>query len=220
VAEPRATTIWLARHASTAWTGVRWCGRADPELDDRGVPEAERIAIRLASRLPTGTAPLIVASPARRTVATARAIAAATGGAVDTDADLLEVDVGAVEGLAFAEVEAAHPEVVAALVAGERELDWPGGETAAALRERAARAWARLLARPVTAGHLVVVSHGGLLRQVLRLALPDGPEPDGWFRPASALRLDRAADPLVGWLVADRLDADPEPDATAAAASR
>src|SRR6185369_1754664 len=65
--------IWLVRHASTAWTGVRWCGRADPPLDAQGDAEAAALARGLGPELPASTT--ILASPAERALATARALA-------------------------------------------------------------------------------------------------------------------------------------------------
>lgn len=44
--------VWLVRHASTAWSGQRWCGRTDLPLSQAGREEAERLAGRLAEVLP------------------------------------------------------------------------------------------------------------------------------------------------------------------------
>jgi hypothetical protein len=86
------TRVWLVRHAPTAWTGRRYCGRADPALSDEGVHVAGAVAAALADEVPPGTP--IWASPARRARATADAIAAAVAGSVEVVDDLAEVDVG------------------------------------------------------------------------------------------------------------------------------
>src|SRR4051812_7747117 len=77
--------IVLVRHASTSWSGRRYCGRSGPPLSAVGEAEAADLAERLAPDLTPATR--IVSSPSRRAVATGRAIAAAAGGlTVDHDA--------------------------------------------------------------------------------------------------------------------------------------
>ena len=39
--------VWLVRHASTDWTGQRWCGTTDLPLNEQGLAEAEQLATRL-----------------------------------------------------------------------------------------------------------------------------------------------------------------------------
>ena len=56
--------VWLVRHASTDWSGKRWCGRTDLRLSAEGAVEAEALAIKLAAELPANV--VIVSSPARR----------------------------------------------------------------------------------------------------------------------------------------------------------
>jgi broad specificity phosphatase PhoE len=189
-------TIWLVRHASTDWTGKRWCGRADPPLTDAGRAEAAALGERLAPRL--GGRVLVRSSPLRRALATADAIASSSGDgdprrAVVVDPDLVEVDVGEAEGLAFDDIAARFPAIASLLIAGRRDVDWPGGEAADALRARVDAAWAA--ARTADADTVVLVSHGGVLRTLVdALVAPEGwPDPIG---PASEIRVDRAAD---GW---------------------
>lgn len=154
--------ILLVRHASTAWTGRRWCGRADPPLNAAGRREAAELATVLATELSTST--VLRSSPARRARSTAAAVAAA-GLRVDIDHDLVEVDMGAADGLTWAEIERRHPDVAAAILAGD-PVDWPGGESHIALATRVARAASRITAiareRPV-----VIVSHGWVLDRLL-----------------------------------------------------
>jgi broad specificity phosphatase PhoE len=160
-----AHPVWLVRHAPTSWTGRRWCGRADPPLSRSGRAVAARVAAELGLELPDGI--VIRSSPARRARSTAEAIAGA-GRPVVPDDDLLEVDVGAVEGLTWDEVSAAHPDLAAAILAGGA-VDWPGGEPRADVEIRARRA-ARRIALAAAEGPVVVVSHGALI-QALRMAL-------------------------------------------------
>jgi len=174
--------IWLVRHAPTAWTGQRWCGRSDPELTPSGVAAAATLAAELAVEVPTGA--VVVTSPLRRALATADAIAAAVGAAVVLDPDLIEVDFGSVDGLTWDELAATHAALANAILAGD-DPDWPDGERAEDVTRRARAASTRIvdLAR---SGPVVVVSHGGLLRALAAALGGDAAH----LAPASAIRLE------------------------------
>ena len=158
--------VFLVRHADTAWTGRRYCGRTDPPLTDLGILAANRLAATLAPTLPMGIR--IVSSPSRRARQTAEAIAAAVVPAsIEIDARWAEVDFGIAEGVTYEELERIAPDLASALLGGDVEIDWPGGETAASLATRVEAAW-----RDVRASdrHTLVVSHGGPLRRAIALA--------------------------------------------------
>ena len=128
------------------------------------------------SRRPLPAGIRIVTSPSRRAHDTAAILAArARAGASSTiDERWLEADVGDAEGLTFDEVAARYPALAAQLAAGEAEIDWPGGETAAALRERVAAAWAAVLAdRPPDGRRLARRDRSGS-----RMALATGGRPE------------------------------------------
>jgi broad specificity phosphatase PhoE len=168
--------VWLVRHAPTSWTGRRWCGRADPPLNRSGRAAAVDLARRLAGELPPDT--VVWTSPARRARATALAIATEVGLATAVDPDLVEVDVGLAEGLTWDEMTERLPDVAAAILRGE-PVNWPGGESRAAVRERAQEVVTRLAAAAV-GQPVVVVSHGAFLHAVVaalveRAAGPDAP---------------------------------------------
>jgi probable phosphoglycerate mutase len=175
---------WLVRHASTAWTGSRWLGNRDLPLTAVGRAEASAAADRLAAVVPSGTG--VVSSPARRALETAAPIAERLRVRVRVDPDLREVDVGRAEGLTWDEVRRDLPDLAAALVEA-RPLDWPGGESAAALRSRVGNAWARIAARREPA--VVVVGHAGVIAAILASLLP-GSDPT-WLGPAAAVRLQQ-----------------------------
>ncbi len=190
--------LWLIRHASTEWSGERWCGLTDLSLPAAGVAEAELLANRLATELPSRVA--LVSSPARRAQQTAERIAQAMrrradaedGVEVDIDDGLQEVDFGRAEGCTWADLERRLPRLAAALAAGASEVDWPDGETALAVRRRVGAAWQRLVERdrPV-----VAVCHGGVIRAILAgLGLGLGPEQRWSIAPASTLELGRTGE--------------------------
>lgn len=175
----------LVRHAATAWTGTRYCGRADPPLSPAGRAAARGLGAELATTLELHTR--IVSSPSRRALQTATAIALAAGlGPVEIDPRWSEVDVGIAEGRTFAEVERMAPDLARALADGDAEIDWPGGETAASLARRVESAWDALRGSDVDA---VVVAHGGPLRIAMALALRVPASTLGPVGPGAIVRL-------------------------------
>jgi broad specificity phosphatase PhoE len=163
--------IILVRHAATAWTRHRYCGRSDPPLSPAGRAAAARLAGELAPTLAPGTR--IVTSPSRRSHATATAIAAAAGLAEFTiDDRWREANFGIAEGLTFDALARIAPDFARRLADGETEIDWPEGERAAELSARVVAAWRAL----VDAGDdVVVVTHAGPLRIAIGLATGRSP---------------------------------------------
>jgi broad specificity phosphatase PhoE len=181
--------IVLVRHASTSWSGRRYCGRSDPPLNRAGIEEAADLGRRLGPTLAART--WIVASPSRRSMATARAIAAAAGGLrIERDARWLETDFGIAEGLRFDALERVAPDIASAVLAGSTSIDWPGGETASALEARVAAAWSELLAAERDA---VVVTHAGPLMHALAFALDRPVDLGRGPAPGTATRMTIAA---------------------------
>lgn len=185
--------LWLVRHASTSWTGRRWCGRTDLALSPEGRAEAVALASRLAPSLPPDLE--IRSSPLRRAVETAQAIASQiasqVGAAVEIDVELREVDFGDAEGMTWDELLANLPDVASQLLTPDSEIDWPNGERTAEVRRRAAAALELAAQGP---GPCLMVTHGGLIRQLLAAA-GIGAVPQVVL-PARALALRRQAG---GW---------------------
>lgn len=179
-------SVWLVRHASTAWSGRRWCGRTDLPLTSVGEDEAERLAVRLGGVLPAGVE--VVSSPLLRARATAAPIAGAFELTVRVDLDLREVDFGAAEGLAWPELERTLPRLAQALAAGRTDIDWPGGDSAAETTRRARAIW-RGVERSDSAC-LLLVSHGGTIGGLLTAAGVEAA--GGMVPPASATPLRRS----------------------------
>lgn len=189
------TEIVLVRHGSTAWTGVRYCGKSDPPLSRSGRAEAARVAQQLGP----GLAPdvRIVSSPARRARATAEAIVAAAGldqGSIVLDDRWREADMGIAEGRTFGELVSIAPDLAAVLAAGQTAIDWPDGETTTSLAARVATAWRDLMtgARPT-----LVVTHAGPLLHARAVAGGRPPDASDVVPPGGIVRLELAvAGPL------------------------
>jgi broad specificity phosphatase PhoE len=188
------TEIVLVRHAATAWTGVRYCGRSDPPLSEGGSADAARLATSLGSTLDADW--VVVSSPSRRALATAEAIASVAGVApVEVDHRWREADLGMAEGRTFDELAADHPDVAAALAGGELAIDWPDGETHLSLALRVAAAWDALLERGRSA---VVVTHAGPLLHAHAIATGHALSSDDLVAPAAFVRVSIGADGRVG----------------------
>ncbi len=175
--------LWLVRHASTAWTGKRWCGTTNLPLDAAGQAAAAELATTLVDRL---HAPMeLYCSPLMRARQTAESLAAALDAELHIDESLREIDFGRIEGLEWDALEREHPSLAASILEGSAEVDWPGGEMAAAIQSRARGVWTRLEALEVST--VVLVSHGGFIRAVLQARALEG----DLLAPAAAVALER-----------------------------
>ncbi len=161
------TRVILVRHGRTAWNDEgRLMGRADIPLDTVGLGQAEGLVDRVRALAPAA----IIASPLTRTMATAQPLADALGLVIETDSRWVEVDVGALEGLTWAAVEADFPDFHARMHRDPGGTSRPFGESDIEVRDRAVAAFADCMARH-PGESVVVVSHGGTIRAVLAWAL-------------------------------------------------
>lgn len=161
----------LIRHGqSTANARGIGQGRSDWPLSELGQRQAAATADRIAA---LGRIAAIYTSPLSRAADTAKPIAAALGLAPVPIADLVEIDIGALSGRTWAELEALHPREMAALAVAEKETPHPrnrelipGWEPIPAI---VARTWAAI--REIVLRHpgerAVVVAHGGVLNAFL-----------------------------------------------------
>jgi probable phosphoglycerate mutase len=143
--------IWLVRHGETEWARLgRHTGRTDIPLTELGREQARALGRRLTGH----RFALTLTSPLSRAAATATL---AGFPAAVPDANLLEWDYGALEGLTTAEIRAADADWT--IWTGP----WPDGETARQVGARADRVIARCLA-PEVDGDALLFAHGHLLR--------------------------------------------------------
>jgi broad specificity phosphatase PhoE len=144
----------------------------------------------------------VVSCPSLGAVDTARPIAALLGCEITIDDDLREVDVGDFDGLTFDEASGVYPDLGQRLLEADREIDWPGGERAEDLRARVRAALRRVDRRP---SHVpvVLVSHGGVIGELLAGAHGAADQEERWLPAASAVVLERDEG---GWRVLDRIE--------------
>ncbi|MCC6810274.1 MAG: histidine phosphatase family protein [Deltaproteobacteria bacterium] len=171
-------TLFLVRHAETAWNlEHRYQGQTDVPLCDAGRDSAKKLRVRLQKRpqLFCAKTTAVVSSDLSRAKESAELAFATPERSIHLDPDLRELCYGIFEGRSRDEVAAQFSDVY------QRFLDDPhyaveGGEARATVRDRAVsaiRRWLDKLPHP----NIVVVTHGGVLRQLMQLALGDGEMP-------------------------------------------
>ena len=144
--------IWLLRHGATEFSeSARYCGQADVPLSPRGRHEV------LPRRADIARTPYqhLWSSDLQRCVETARIVA----GEPATDERLREFDFGQIEGLRFNDLDATTQRDLIAFDG----FAAPGGETVAVFRERINGFF-----RDLPAGRHLIVTHGGVIRLLLR----------------------------------------------------
>lgn len=146
-------TLVLVRHGETDWTAHRrYCGRADISLNGVGREQATRLA-SLASESYSS----IWTSPLAR----CRETAALMGVVAATASELQEFDFGEIEGKRWEDLDS---RTQAALVDVDGFVA-PGGESVAGFTERIDG-----FVSTLSPGRHLLVSHGGVIRHLLRRA--------------------------------------------------
>lgn len=168
---PGALTIFLIRHAETGHNRDGLVqGRADNPLSELGLRQAEALGSALAGQALTA----VFSSPLQRAQQTAVAVARAHGVVVTTVHDLIEMDIGEMEGLSGPELRERHPEFLKAWTSDEgATVPMPGGESLQQVQKRAGAALDRIIVASAE-GALAVVSHNFVVLSLLCrfLALP------------------------------------------------
>lgn len=162
--------ITLLRHGESVGNAEsRWQGQSDYPLNETGRAQARALAERWQRE--GVTFDQVITSPLARARETAEIIAAALNVPLETDPLWLERDIGEIAGITAAEFRERYPERATFFtpydsVGTDGEGDW-------ALFLRAGQALHKLLRRPV--GRYLVVSHGGLLNQVMHAVVGIAP---------------------------------------------
>ncbi len=149
--------VRIARHGESEgnFAGALQGSRLDSPLSERGLRQAECLAVRLAGE----AIDAVWASPMIRARETAAVVAAPFGLAVQLDADLVEFDWGVWSGRPFTgEIEREVSGVRARWRAGESDVAPSGGESPARAAVRADRFLERLRGSGATAP--LAVAHG------------------------------------------------------------
>lgn len=157
--------LLVIRHGQSEADIRRVCeGRADFPLTGQGLDQARRIARWLNDQARPSR---IYSSPLLRARQTAEAIAQVCGGTVTELADLMEFDNGELAGVPFSQVAQRFP-VVPDVPAHAAVY---GQETRLAFRLRAESVLSRVLHENPEDATICLVTHGGMINQLLRAFL-------------------------------------------------
>lgn len=162
--------VFLRHGESLGNAQSRWQGQSDYPLTDKGRAQARALAERWKAE--NAKFDLVLASPLGRAKETAEIIGSALQVKVELDPLWLERAIGEMEGLTAEEVrQKPRPPYTTPYdpIGGDGEGDW-------ALYLRAGQALHNLLRRPP--GSYLVVSHGGLLNQLMNTITGVAPHVD------------------------------------------
>ena len=165
--------LFLFRHGETDWNREgRLQGHTDTPLNASGLAQAEA----LSEKLRPHRLDAVVSSDLSRALTTARIVADALGVPLLADPGLRETAVGAAEGLLWADAKIRFGEGLTERWFTDGDVAFPGGETGIATRTRGLAALRRLAAaQPYR--RIGVSTHGAMLRQLMKHALPPGSPP-------------------------------------------
>jgi probable phosphoglycerate mutase len=161
--------ITLVRHGETVWNAVRrWQGHAPVPLSERGMEQA----VAAAENLRDVGLTRIVSSDLLRARQTAEIINRVLQLPLTMDSRLREVDVGSWQGMTTDEIIAWDDERYQSHYQQTERIDrhFPDGESYRDVQQRAIGAIQDLM---VDYGHVLVVTHGGVIHMLLNALLPE-----------------------------------------------
>jgi putative nucleotidyltransferase with HDIG domain len=158
---PIMRTLYLIRHGKLHFGGEKRCiGHTDIPLSERGENQARRLSEYFDGRELTA----IYTSPLSRARATAEYVSRGRW-PVETGDFLIELNMGAWEGLTFTEIKQKFPELYEQRGQTPESCTPPGGETLLDAQTRAAAAVQHILS--TTTGDIAVVAHAGINRLLI-----------------------------------------------------
>lgn len=161
------TKIIYIRHGETEWNlSGKYQGQTDVALSPRGIAQAEK----LAAHFPVKEIAAVYCSDLSRARRTAEIIAKPLGLAPVPKKELRELNFGAWEGLRYDEISKRWPIAVEDFFRHPDRMEIPGGETFAAVQQRA-MGCIQALCDAHEGATIAVVAHGAILRTILSAAL-------------------------------------------------
>lgn len=151
------TRIIVVRHGQTAWNegqGERFRGRAEVELDDKGIKQARATVARLAQ----WEAAAIYSSPLKRALSTANILAEPLKLQVQPMEGLIDIDYGRWQGLSLKEAAEDDSKLYELWLKSPHLVTFPQGENLEKVQKRVVSAVESLV--PQHPGQsIVLVSH-------------------------------------------------------------
>ncbi|SDN96946.1 histidine phosphatase family protein [Acetanaerobacterium elongatum] len=166
------TDVYLVRHAQTSGNKTRtFQGRTDADITEEGASQLKY----LAERFKNISFDKIYSSPLQRARKTAQAVNLYHNKELVLEEGIIEIDVGKLEGIPFAELYQLYPEDVQVFINTPHLFKSPGGESMMQVYERMVTTLGRLVGEN-KGSRIVVVTHGCALQNYLAYALGYGQE--------------------------------------------
>jgi len=170
---PSTRLLFVFRHGETDWNRERRLqGQFDVPLNATGLAQAAA----LAERLKLHRLDAVVSSDMRRAWTTGSIVAAALGIPILAEPGLREISVGEAQGLLWEEARARFGADLSERWYSEDDVCFPGGETGAETRARGLAALRQFTAAQAYR-RIGVSTHGAMIRQLMKHALPPGSPP-------------------------------------------
>ena len=165
--------LFLFRHGETDWNREgRLQGHTDTPLNATGLAQAAA----LTERLRPHRLDAVVSSDLARAWTTARIVAEGLGVPLIREPGLREAQIGEAEGLFWPEVKSRFGETLTERWFTDDDAAFPGGETGLETRTRGLAALRRFAAEQPYR-RIGVSTHGAMVRQLMKHALPPGSPP-------------------------------------------
>jgi len=165
--------LFLFRHGETDWNREgRLQGHTDTPLNATGLAQAEA----LVERLRPHRLDAVVSSDLARAWTTGRIVAERLGVPLVSEPGLREARIGDAEGLFWPEVKSRFGEALTKRWFTDDDGAFPGGETGLETRTRGLAALRRFVAQQPYR-RIGVSTHGAMVRQLMKHALPPGSPP-------------------------------------------
>jgi 2,3-bisphosphoglycerate-dependent phosphoglycerate mutase len=165
--------LFLFRHGETDWNREgRLQGHTDTPLNATGLTQAQA----LVERLRPHRLEAVMSSDLARAWTTAQIVAEGLGIPLIREPGLREAHIGQAEGLFWPEVKSRFGEALTERWFTEDDAAFPGGETGLETRSRGLAALRRFVAEQPYR-RIGVSTHGAMVRQLMKHALPPGSPP-------------------------------------------
>jgi 2,3-bisphosphoglycerate-dependent phosphoglycerate mutase len=162
-----ATKMVVIRHGETLWNlDGRYQGHADSPLTEKGIAQAEAVGKRM-KQYPFD---VLYSSDLPRAYRTAQCIATNTQQKIVIDTRLRERNLGIFQGMCREEFVQQHPEIYAQYQANLLDYVIPQGESIRQCYQRSME-YFETLAQHHAGATIVLVTHGGILANLLKCAL-------------------------------------------------
>jgi broad specificity phosphatase PhoE len=162
-----ATKMVVIRHGETLWNlDGRYQGHADSPLTKKGIAQAEAVGKRM-KQYPFD---VLYSSDLTRAYRTAQCIATNTQQEIVIDTRLRERNLGIFQGMCREEFVQQHPEIYAQYQANLLDYVIPQGESIRQCYQRSMECF-ETIAQHHAGATIVLVTHGGILANLLKCAL-------------------------------------------------